>query len=751
MSKNYFEHEIQVKYVDNLLSKSTDWNWFIDYLEENFEVDFTIANSTDFFNVFSEIKDVFVHLNKIHEIVDDIKINQDWLKDIDMVSRYYVGILEYNKLSFNNDFIQLLVLYVFSAKIINEKSELKYLIYTDIFNSYNIFEIIDMTDFSYESDIIFQLIDSLKIDFSKEKGIFNDNLNTIHHSCGKVSEQLLAVCSNPDAFSFRNSFDMSGVLAWEEKYLLRFLSAEYSDGKFIPEIQFTDGSTLPDFNVYTPDIVAKIKQYYKNTDVEFLVETIDYGLRKSIPSQETINKHFQLLQSNIDNYSDEKGFIYLKCSSLEFVLSFFSDVNINTDDKKSVFNIAISKIDNIEYFSYLKKRNAPIGKNIIKILKEYVLNEASEIDNINEIRAFHSYINNADIVSVVDKNIFYKVSDKFEEVIENVIEKDSVLIASIFMDYLLFLIKIKNNRNIISSEISSEIIFIRSLWQDIYFKICSKAVRCFNAPFDITKDAIEQHNLNIIDKPFLCACNCMLLKDERLIKCMERTADNPLLILVDNIIICEDFPYRSKMIIDKDHRVDLLLMQVLEKLHNDNRYKFRNSFSIEKHMSGLYQSIKEQFQVYFSLFNETERLYNIVIKENPKYKLIEYSKELSLAHLTQLFPIVENKIREVGELFGIASICENKDKYYKLKEPSSVLTKIIQLLYDEIGKISYVSDYIFIHFALFAENGLGIRNECIHGNGYNTEEKDIVFAIKVTLFCLHLLEYRMQLIRGNVV
>ena len=189
---------------------------------------------------------------------------------------------------------------------------------------------------------------------------------------------------------------------------------------------------------------------------------------------------------------------------------------------------------------------------------------------------------------------------------------------------------------------------------------------------------------------------------------------------------------------------------MLEKLHNDNRYKFRNSFSIEKHMSGLYQSIKEQFQVYFSLFNETERLYNIVIKENPKYKLIEYSKELSLAHLTQLFPIVENKIREVGELFGIASICENKDKYYKLKEPSSVLTKIIQLLYDEIGKISYVSDYIFIHFALFAENGLGIRNECIHGNGYNTEEKDIVFAIKVTLFCLHLLEYRMQLIRGGV-
>ena len=170
MSKNYFEHETQVKYVENLLSKSANWDWFVDYLEENFEVDCTISNCADFFNVFREVKDVFVHLNKIHEIVDDIKINQGWLKDIDMVSRYYVGLIDYSELVLNNDFIQLLVLYVFSAKIINEKSELKYLIYTDIFNSYNIFEIIDMTDFSYESDIIFQLIDSLKIDFSKEKG-----------------------------------------------------------------------------------------------------------------------------------------------------------------------------------------------------------------------------------------------------------------------------------------------------------------------------------------------------------------------------------------------------------------------------------------------------------------------------------------------------------------------------------------------------------------------------------------------------
>ena len=43
----YFEHELTVKIMDNILSKSNQWAWFIDYVEKQ-EVDFTVSDFQDF-------------------------------------------------------------------------------------------------------------------------------------------------------------------------------------------------------------------------------------------------------------------------------------------------------------------------------------------------------------------------------------------------------------------------------------------------------------------------------------------------------------------------------------------------------------------------------------------------------------------------------------------------------------------------------------------------------------------------------
>ena len=56
MAKNYFEHEINVKYFDGILCKSTDWSWYIKYIQDNFELDFSVQTNSDFINKFSEVK-----------------------------------------------------------------------------------------------------------------------------------------------------------------------------------------------------------------------------------------------------------------------------------------------------------------------------------------------------------------------------------------------------------------------------------------------------------------------------------------------------------------------------------------------------------------------------------------------------------------------------------------------------------------------------------------------------------------------
>ena len=51
---------------------------------------------------------------------------------------------------------------------------------------------------------------------------------------------------------------------------------------------------------------------------------------------------------------------------------------------------------------------------------------------------------------------------------------------------------------------------------------------------------------------------------------------------------------------------------------------------------------------------------------------------------------------------------------------------------------------------MFAENGINIRNNCVHGVSFNKDKNEIDLAFKITLFCLHLIEYRFSIIKSNL-
>lgn len=62
--------------------------------------------------------------------------------------------------------------------------------------------------------------------------------------------------------------------------------------------------------------------------------------------------------------------------------------------------------------------------------------------------------------------------------------------------------------------------------------------------------------------------------------------------------------------------------------------------------------------------------------------------------------------------------------------------------------LNIVSDLFFVHFCMFGENGLNIRNECVHGNGYFTQQQ-IEFAFKITLICLYMTGLRYKSLISN--
>ena len=148
-----------------------------------------------------------------------------------------------------------------------------------------------------------------------------------------------------------------------------------------------------------------------------------------------------------------------------------------------------------------------------------------------------------------------------------------------------------------------------------------------------------------------------------------------------------------------------------------------------------------------SLFYKEQIIYEQLMKKSD-IQLLTYTDELLLAHVTQLFPVLEQKIRDVSSIFGVVPFKEDLNSFMQFKDPSSLLREMIEEAYKETGNFELIYDLMFVYSFMYNSNSFNIRNECIHGRGYNTPS-EIQFAFKVTLLSIYMIEYRIDLVTNN--
>ena len=98
---------------------------------------------------------------------------------------------------------------------------------------------------------------------------------------------------------------------------------------------------------------------------------------------------------------------------------------------------------------------------------------------------------------------------------------------------------------------------------------------------------------------------------------------------------------------------------------------------------------------------------------------------------------------------GIVPVCEDPELCHRLKEPDIILNMVLKQIQEMGGTIADAPDLFFIHFCMFGENGLNIRNACVHGNDYLSSER-MQFAFKVTLISLYMIGWRIDMILSNI-
>lgn len=745
---HYLEHETEVKFYDGFLEKSQDWQWFIDEIEQNYKID--ITNSWEnFVNKSYSARDVLSYFVKILQVC-----NKEWnfknaiFKEIWEISKYFLGSITLNdcKGQLNTKDSKILLLCVWITKLINSDNGCDFLFNIGILREKNYFQIIKINSIIACEKEILEYIRELELDdMEKAVNCLCDNINGIEHSCSEnYFKELETVFMSYTAFSF-NSKKTELYSTWQERYLLDMLRIQIDEKKIIPEVTFKNGTTIPDIELWTVDIINCMKNFFNHKTANFILDTVLYIKYNTAPCDDTILEHINLLLNEINKGTSFASI--LRSSSCKIFSLLFKErltTNISSHPTYIALMKAFQACREPMLIENMKTLSLPISKSQNVSLKNYYANRYKEIDNVNKREDFLSYIEDEGVTKLIDTLYFEKTKEKFDTYIT---EFNDILVSTIFYEYMLFLLKVNSNsQNVDKRLVASEMIRVQKLWQEVYFKKQSNHLSVFKQEISIPTAEIDKFNIQLLNNPLLLSRYVISCDEDEILKSMETASENVLINMVTKMSLTPIYPIKQTIDVN-NHEIDKTYLEIINNIIETKRYKFLNILDDVEYLSAMHEEISRKASIFISYFYKTDELYNL-LKSNIELELIPYNDKTTLAILTQLFPILEQKIRELSMLLNIFPFKKTVDSFMLANDPSSLLRELILLVYEQQKSVKNIPDLLFVYNMMYSGNSCNIRNECMHGRKYLSGD-NLKFAFKITMFSLYMVIYRINTIKEN--
>ncbi|MGN1222850.1 MAG: hypothetical protein ACI4T1_01820 [Christensenellales bacterium] len=750
--KNYIDHDVEVKYYDALFERSKNWQWFVNTIEQDFYFDEQeITSWKDYNQKYQDISEIYEYFIKIHQSnITKLQFKKTWLKKINLIALLYNQKINIKTIwsKLDDTFFKLFALNVYITVLLNKTNNQKYFYSAYIFTRNNIFDLFDLSEVVFaESDIINYLNDIKLSDIATIKRTF---LNNIHQHTIPYRKTLFKKYSkiilSSNSFKFRN-IRINQQISWQEQFFYDMLSIEIKDKELVPILNI-QGRCYPDFTNWSPRLLNNMKLYFNNETANFIIETIDYILHKNTPSEDTISTHFSLEIKHLKKLKSNASFYDLEDSSFQIISYLLEDNLLSQNVKNSYmkdFSLAIHKFMRPQTLSKLKECFMPISDLQNKKIKKYNQYQAALVKNIKNINDFRNYCENKYVAKVIKDTHIIQLHKLFLDIIR---KNDGLSLPIAFYHYMILLIRAKQSPNLKNINLERIMIDLKDMWKNSYYKKSIKSMQEFSHSQIIKNEEIEKYNYLFINSPITIAKNCFPNDQNSLLDIMSHISENVFSVHCTQYIISQNYP-----IIDSygdSSEIDKCFLNKIEDLIQNKGYKFLNVFDKYTYAKELFKQYNGYTLFNFSLFNEWRALYDNIRKSIKEYQFLDINEDkVLLGHVTQLFPIIENKIRKLGTFFGIAPFKEDEKEFIQSKEPSSILIRLLQQYYNGTHNFVGVSDLLFTYYALYNNNSLNIRNECVHGNSYQTGD-DLLFAFKVTLVCLKMILNRIEKIENQI-
>lgn len=356
-----------------------------------------------------------------------------------------------------------------------------------------------------------------------------------------------------------------------------------------------------------------------------------------------------------------------------------------------------------------------------------------QINDVNTIQDFSKCLSDNKNNKNIDNEWLSKCHEKFQQLLQKI---KPLEVANAFIDYMLFLMTIKQYEHLDKKIINHEMIQIQKMWTDSYFDSTSNNLTTFTNKEKISNEQVQQFN----DINFLVDF-CMITTQQNYINIMKQISEIPFLFAIHPIPININpiFPTDNKIYSHSiKNDIDKYILEIIENIKK--QYVFINQVDNQYYVKYINEYMIYCAKYAYSIFNNTKKLYLEIQKKLKDYiLLIDYNQDPTLAHITQLFPIIEVLIQKIGIKYNIFPFKEKTDDdFMKFKDSSSILRLILTTSFDEYKTFEHTKDLLFVYHYLYNSHSLNIRNECVHGRNYLAGDS-LVFALKITLSSLYLL------------
>ena len=745
---NYIEHNIRVKTREGLLNHSQDWEWYVRHIESNFDLN-DIASWDEFMmksRTLLEILESFVKIVEVSKV--PIKSKSSVLSDLIGIANYWMGRLEKSACAdmITTNYGYLLLLVVCVTKLENSVTGKKSIADFSLFTYKNYWRIVDIGPKVLFDEDINKISRLNLIGWNEVEKVFRDNMNNISYDFsddffGRFKNRLY----NVNAFNCQNII-LDQCCTWEEQFLLDMLKT-YIDGEKIESAFVINGIEYPDKAQWTKEVLDHMQSFFHSNIADFIIESIRYFIYNERPAKEVILDHFKLVNESICNNSVKET---LRSSSLKIVGCLFKNHVIDECVKKETTFInaikSIQRIQDIDSVKKIKDLGIPISKEQSRLLKKATADYFNDVKNNNDLSEFLQFLQNRPDIQHLTNDQLEFLNDRFVDLLEA--EERGVIIASAFYEYMSFLIEA--NSKCVGIDKSKLHILMNNtqlMWELDYYEQQISGMNVFNIDLPATKEEKGQFNELAANSPITVANSVAIAKSEELCNVMKEMSDSPLIHCISHYRIEPAFPVKVDKIDYSRHDIDKLLCEHVQWIKKEKGYKFLNNLDEDNYVRGILEQFRMRVDAIIALITEELSLYNKV-DSCCDAKLIEYNEELKMAHLTQLFPILEIKLRDLARNEGYFPFKKEKVRFMQYNDPSSILREIIIDSCKSIHGFDPVSDLYFIYNCMYNTNSINIRNEVIHGRGHFSQGR-LHYALRITLICILVVEQRLQIIYNN--